>query len=123
VTTGTATHGPARASRHRAPGPPDAATTRFTVRVVPSSKRDEVAGRYGSDDPPVLLVRVRAPAVDGKANEALLRLLASEVGIRPGKLRLVSGSRSRTKVVEIDGDQVLPASWSASSSDANPRAN
>ena len=56
----------------------------------------------------VLRARVAAPAVDGAANEALLRLLADELGVPRRDVRLVAGTTARTKVVAVDG--VAPAS-------------
>jgi uncharacterized protein YggU (UPF0235/DUF167 family) len=76
---------------------------RLTVRAYPSAKRAGVGGRYGSDEPPVLIVRVTAPAVDGKANEAVLRAVAAAVGVPRRSAWIVSGAESRTKVVELDG--------------------
>ena len=49
-------------------------------------------------------VRVRAPALDGRANEAILSALAEAVGLRPRQVRLRRGERSREKLVEIDLD-------------------
>jgi hypothetical protein len=51
----------------------------------------------------VLAVRVTAPPVDGRANEALLRLLARALGLPPSAVRLVAGESARSKIVEIDG--------------------
>ena len=55
----------------------------------------------------VLRARVAAPAVDGAANEALLRLLADELGVPRRDVRLVAGATARTKVIAVDG--VAPA--------------
>jgi uncharacterized protein len=76
---------------------------RVTVRVHPGAKRTEVGGRWGPDDAPALVVRVRAPAADGKANTAVLAALADALGTRSRALRLVSGATSRTKVIEVEG--------------------
>jgi uncharacterized protein len=48
-------------------------------------------------------VRVAAPAVDGRANSALLEALAAAFGIRRRALTLVSGTTSRNKVVDVEG--------------------
>lgn len=74
-------------------------TTRLTVRLVPRTARDEVVGFEGE----VLRVRVTAPPVDGRANEALTRLLARRLGLGRGAVRLVTGHASRQKVVEVEG--------------------
>ena len=64
------------------------------------------AGRCGPDRGVVegrLRVRVAAPAVDGAANDALLRLLAAELGLPRAAIRLVAGATSRNKLVAIEG--------------------
>ncbi len=63
------------------------------------SRRDELIGiRDG-----VLLVRVSAPPVDGRANVAVCRLIARRVGVAPSRVTLVRGQRSRTKLVRVEG--------------------
>jgi uncharacterized protein len=73
---------------------------RVTVRVRPGASRTAVGGRHGD----ALVVRVSAPAVDGRATDAMLAALAGAFGVRGREVRLVSGTTSRTKIVEIDGD-------------------
>jgi len=51
----------------------------------------------------VLHARVSAPPIDGAANEALIRLLADELGVPRGRVRVVAGGSSRRKVIEIEG--------------------
>lgn len=77
---------------------------RLVLRVHPGSRADAVGGRYGDTEPPVLVVRVRAPAVDGKANDAVVHVLAAALGVSRNDVRLVGGGTSRTKTVEVDGD-------------------
>lgn len=74
---------------------------RITVRVKPGSSRTQVGGRYGADQ---LVVAVQAPAVDGRANKAVLEALADALGTRPAHLEIVRGHTSRSKVVEIPED-------------------
>jgi uncharacterized protein len=50
-----------------------------------------------------VLVRVIAPPVDGKANEALCRLVAKAAGVAPSKVTIVRGHTSRDKVLEVEG--------------------
>lgn len=50
-----------------------------------------------------LVVAVSAPAVDGRANEAVCRALAAAFGVRPRAVTIVRGASSRTKIVEVDG--------------------
>lgn len=68
---------------------------RFTVRVVPRASANEVAGERAG----ALVVRVTAPPADGRANEAVLRLLARELDVAPSALALEGGASSRTKTV------------------------
>ena len=74
-------------------------TARIPVRLTPRGGADRLDGVVGG----VLRVRVAAAAVDGAANKALLRLLADELGVPRGAVRLSVGATSRTKVVEVDG--------------------
>jgi uncharacterized protein (TIGR00251 family) len=70
-----------------------------TVRVTPRAGRSAVAGvRDG-----MLLVKLAAAPVDGAANDALVALLSEVLHIPKRSIRIKSGARSRTKVVEIDG--------------------
>jgi uncharacterized protein len=72
---------------------------RIAVRVHPRAKRDEIAGERGG----VLLVRVTAPPVEGRANDAVRKLLAKRLGVAPGRVSIVRGTSARDKLVEIDG--------------------
>ena len=72
---------------------------RITVRLTPRGGRDAIDGWDGD----VLRVRVASAPVDGKANDALLRLLAKALGIAPSQLTLVAGAQTRLKTVEVDG--------------------
>lgn len=60
-----------------------------------------------------LRVRVQAPPVDGAANTALVRVLASALGVPPSSIRIVSGATARRKVVEVDGlrREALRSRW------------
>ncbi len=69
------------------------------VRVTARAHADEVTGQRGG----VVLVRVSAPPVDGKANAAVCRLLAACLGLRPAKVTVVRGERSREKVLRYEG--------------------
>lgn len=78
---------------------------RIRIRLQPRAARNELAG--WRDDPeggePIRIVRVTAPPVDGKANAALIRLLAKEYGVPKSRIRIVQGETSRDKVVELPG--------------------
>lgn len=72
---------------------------RVTLRVRPGSGRTVVGGEHDG----ALVVRVAAPAVDGRATEAALTAVAEAFGVRRRAVTLVSGPTSRTKVVDVDG--------------------
>jgi uncharacterized protein (TIGR00251 family) len=69
------------------------------VRVQPRASKDEVAGEMEG----ALKVRLRAPAVEDRANEALVEFLAQLLKTPKSAVRILSGERSRTKRVEIRG--------------------
>ena len=69
------------------------------MRVQPRARREEIAGERDG----ALVVRVTAPPVDGRANDAVRKLLAKRLGIAPGRVSLVRGATARDKLVEIDG--------------------
>ena len=71
----------------------------FDVRVAPRSSRDAIEGEYNG----ALKVRLTAPPVDDRANEALRRLLAERLNVPVSAVRIVSGEKSRTKRVAIAG--------------------
>jgi len=73
--------------------------TSIAVRVQPRARTDELVEVRGD----VLLIRVSAPPLDGRANDAVCRVLAQALGIKPSKLRIVRGERARDKVVMIEG--------------------
>jgi hypothetical protein len=78
---------------------PRSPDVRFGVRLTPRSGATRVDGVEDG----VLRVRVAAPPVGGAANEALLRLIADELDMPRGAIRLVAGESGRTKLVAIDG--------------------
>ena len=71
----------------------------FAVRVQPRASRDEIVGEWQGG----LRIRLTAPPVDDRANEALRRLLASSLKVPLSAVRIAAGERSRTKRVEVRG--------------------
>jgi uncharacterized protein (TIGR00251 family) len=71
----------------------------ITVRVTPRASRDEITGWQDG----ALRVRLRAPPVEGRANEALRRLLAERLGVALSAVTIVSGETARAKRVRIEG--------------------
>jgi len=72
----------------------------LAVRVQPGAKRSEVAGLHGER----LKIRIAAPALDGRANDALVAFLAGELGVARGRVAVARGERSRDKLVAVTGE-------------------
>jgi uncharacterized protein (TIGR00251 family) len=72
------------------------------IRVRPNASRIKVGGTAG--DPPRLVVAVQAPAVDGKANNAVIKELAAAFKLRSRDFTIVFGELGRDKRILIDGD-------------------
>ena len=71
----------------------------FAVRVVPRASRNEIVGVHGD----ALKVRLTAPPVEGRANEALIAFLAQRLGVRKSQVEIVAGATSRHKVICVSG--------------------
>jgi uncharacterized protein len=69
------------------------------VHLVPNAKADSVAGEYGG----AVKIKLRAPAVEGKANTALICFLAEQLELPRHAVVLERGHRSRDKVIRING--------------------
>ena len=84
----------------------------LVVRVTPNARRSEILD-WGSDEKgrPVLMVKLAAPPVDGKANTELGRFLAGVLGCPKSQVQLLRGEGSRQKVLEVPADSLskLPA--------------
>ncbi|MGH9713338.1 MAG: DUF167 domain-containing protein [Candidatus Acidiferrales bacterium] len=74
-------------------------TATFSVRVTPRASRDAIEGEFQG----ALKVRLTAPPVDDRANDALRRLLADRLNVPVSAVRIVAGEKSRTKRVAIWG--------------------
>lgn len=75
------------------------------IRVRPNSKANRVGGVVGQ--PSRLVVAVQAPAVDGKANEAVAKVLAKAFDLRARDVTIVHGELARDKRVVLDGDATV----------------
>jgi uncharacterized protein (TIGR00251 family) len=78
----------------------------LTLHVQPGAKRTDVAGLHGE----ALKIRLAAPPIEGRANEALLKFIAEAFGVPLRQVELKQGSQSRHKVVAITGSKVEPES-------------
>ena len=74
----------------------------IAVRVKPGASRPAVGGVHPGRYGPALVVRVAAPAVDGRATAAVLRAVADALGVRPAAVTLHQGVTSRDKVLAVD---------------------
>ena len=78
---------------------------RIKVRLQPRASSNQIVGeRNGS-----IVIRVTAPPVDGKANTALIKLVAKELGIAKSKVKIVQGESNRDKVLEVEGIDPIEA--------------
>jgi uncharacterized protein len=69
------------------------------VRVVPNAKVNDVVGEHGE----AIKIKLRAPAIEGKANAALIVFLSERLRISTRHVALLKGHKSRDKVIRIDG--------------------
>lgn len=88
------------------------AVARIAVRLQPRARRDDVVGTRGD----ALVIRVTAPAIEGRANAALCAFVAKRAGVPKSAVRIVVGAGAREKVVEVRGigEAELRAALSAS---------
>ncbi|MBL8488627.1 MAG: YggU family protein [Rhodocyclaceae bacterium] len=78
---------------------PSAEGAVLTLHVQPGAKRTEVAGVHGE----ALKIRLAAPPMDGKANEALVAFLAGRLGVPRGRVVIVAGQTARAKRLRVEG--------------------
>lgn len=87
----------------------DTASVRLWVKVTPNARSSEIAGwEPDAVHGRVLRVRLAAPPVDGKANDALRQHLAKALGVPKSKITLEKGAVSRLKLLEIPDNTPLP---------------
>jgi uncharacterized protein (TIGR00251 family) len=75
------------------------ASAKINVRLQPRARSNEIVGERGG----ALLVRVTAPPVDGRANDALCKLLARRAGVGRTHVTIVRGKATQMKLVQIEG--------------------
>lgn len=76
----------------------------LTLHIQPGAKRSEVAGLHGD----ALKIRLAAPPIEGRANEALLKFVAELCGVPVRQVELKQGAQSRHKVVAVTGSRATP---------------
>lgn len=84
----------------------DGESLSLTLHVQPGAKRTEISGLHGE----ALKIRLAAPPIEGRANEALLRFIADTFGVPLRQVELKQGGQSRHKVVMVTGSKVVPES-------------
>jgi uncharacterized protein (TIGR00251 family) len=77
----------------------------LAIHAQPGAKRTEVVGLHGD----ALKVRVAAPALEDRANEALIAYIAERLGVAKRDVNLIAGTKSREKRFEVRGSKVDPA--------------
>jgi len=76
----------------------------LTLHIQPGAKRSEVVGLHGD----ALKIRLAAPPIEGRANEALLRFIADSFDVPLRQIELLRGTQSRHKMVRVTGSKVEP---------------
>jgi uncharacterized protein (TIGR00251 family) len=79
-------------------------TLTLTLHIQPGAKRTEVAGLHGE----ALKIRLAAPPIEGRANEALLKFIAESFGVPLRQVELKQGGQSRHKVVAVTASKIEP---------------
>lgn len=68
------------------------------IKVIPNAKKSEFVGYRNN----VLTIRIKAPAIDGKANKELIDFLSKELKIAKGDIKIIKGEKSNTKLLTIN---------------------
>ncbi|MFO7602454.1 MAG: DUF167 family protein [Gammaproteobacteria bacterium] len=82
-------------------------TLTLRLHLQPGARSDTIVGLHGD----ALKIRINAPPVDGKANARLRKFLASQFGVSPTQVQVLSGDSHRQKRVAIYAPQRWPAPW------------
>ena len=75
------------------------AAAKLKIRVIPNAKKTEFSGSRGDE----IVLRLNAPAIEGRANEAAVEFLSRFFGVSRAAVVITGGERSRHKIVEIVG--------------------
>ncbi|MES2942254.1 MAG: DUF167 domain-containing protein [Pseudomonadota bacterium] len=81
------------------------------VQVIPNAAKTQVDGLYEDGTRLALKIRLHAPPVDGKANEALLKWLAAQLGIPRKSIELIRGKTSKRKQLKLSAETAAKADW------------
>ena len=91
----------------------------LTLHVRPGAKRNEIAGLHGK----ALKIKLTAPPVEGRANEALLKFIAGLFDVPLRRVTLQSGEKSRNKVILVQCSCIAPESIITGRTDSESRLN
>ena len=72
---------------------------KIQVKVKPNSKTEEVSQEGNS-----FIIKVKEPPKEGKANQAVIKLLAGHFGVPQSRVRILSGFKSKNKIIEVVGE-------------------
>jgi len=75
------------------------AAAKLKIRVIPNARKTEFSGSRGDE----IVLRLNAPAIEGRANEAAVEFLSRFFGVSRSAVIIIRGERSRHKIVEIVG--------------------
>ena len=81
------------------------------VHVVPNAAKTQAVGLHGEDSQQALRLRLNAPPVDGKANQALVKWLAGCLGVPQQAITLARGETSRRKQLRVSAAAAGRAGW------------
>src|SRR5689334_6440995 len=81
------------------------------VHVVPNAAKTQAAGLHGEAGQQALRLRLQAPPVDGKANQALVKWLAGRLGLPQQAVTLARGETSRRKQLRVNAAAASRAAW------------
>lgn len=79
--------------------------------MIPNAAKTQVDGLYGEGGQLALKIRLHAPPVDGKANEALIKWLAGQLGISKTSIELIRGKTSKRKQLKLSPEAAAKADW------------
>lgn len=95
------------------PVPPAAPPLTLAIKAVPGASRDQIAGVLAHPAGPRLKVRTTAPPEGGRANTAIIQLIARELGCRPADITLLHGAAHPEKTLAFAPGSVDPARLAA----------
>jgi len=75
------------------------AAAKLKIRVIPNARKTEFSGSRGDE----IVLRLNAPAIEGRANEAAVEFLSRFFGVSRSAVVIIGGERSRHKIIEIVG--------------------